>query len=217
MTARTAAPAESGAPESDGRHLRRERNRQAAVDALLDLYRDGNLRPSAVDIAERAGLSPRSLFRYFDDVDDLSRAAMARQEERALPLLPVAAGPGDPRRKRIDALVAQRFRLFDTVAAAATVSRMRAPFTPLLAAELARNRAFLRDQVRVLFAPELSAMEDGRAAEVLAAADVLASFESHQLLRTAHGFGVERARRVMARALDALFAAEDGPSGRKAP
>ncbi len=216
MSARTVVPLSDDVAEGDGRRLRRERNRQAAVDALLDLYRDGNLRPSAVDIAERAGLSPRSLFRYFDDVDDLSRAAVARQEERALPLLPVAAEAGAPRRSRIDALAAQRFRLFDAVAAAATVSRMRAPFTPTLAAVLAQNRAYLREQVRKLFAVELSAMEDARAVEVLAAADVLTSFEAHQLLRHDHEFGVERARAVMAGALDALFAAEDGPSVRTA-
>ena len=43
---------------TDGRQLRRERNREAVVEALLDLYRDGNLQPSSEEIAARSGLSP---------------------------------------------------------------------------------------------------------------------------------------------------------------
>ena len=53
--------------ETDGRRLRRALNREAVVDALLSLYDEGNLRPGTDRIAERAGISPRSLFRYFDD------------------------------------------------------------------------------------------------------------------------------------------------------
>ena len=100
---------------TDGRQLRRERNREAVVEALLDLYREGNLRPSTEEIATRAGLSPRSLFRYFDDVDDLTRTAVRHQHERAQHLVPIGAGPHEPLADRVDTLVAQRFRLFDAV------------------------------------------------------------------------------------------------------
>ena len=47
--------------EVDGRHLRRERNREAVVEALLEFYREGNLQPSATEVAERAGSSARSV------------------------------------------------------------------------------------------------------------------------------------------------------------
>ena len=70
----------------DGRTLRRERNRAAMVDAMLELYREGNLAPSSDAIAERAGLSPRSLFRYFEDIDDLVHAAITRQQQRIAPV-----------------------------------------------------------------------------------------------------------------------------------
>lgn len=197
--------------EGDGRRLRRERNRQAVVEALLDLYQAGNLRPSTAEVAERAGLSPRSLFRYFDDVDDLTRAAVEGQLERAAPLVPIVVVPDAPLEVRVAALVEQRFRLFDAVAPAATVSRLRSPFQPVLATELSRNRSYLRDQVRTLFAPELTALDAERAAEALAACDVAASFEAHQLLLYDQGLPPERARRAMARSLYSLLAAV--PSG----
>ncbi len=204
--------------EGDGRRRRRERNRQAVVDALLDLYQEGSLRPSTAEVAERAGLSPRSLFRYFDDVDDLTRAALEGQLERAAPLVPVAVAPSAPLEVRVAALVEQRFRLFDAVAPAATVSRLRSPFQPVLAAELRRNRAFLRDQVRVLFEPELSTLEPERATEALAACDVATSFEAHQLLLHDQGLPPERARRVMARSLWAVLAAPaSGTSAARRP
>ncbi|MEO2168125.1 MAG: hypothetical protein ABGY42_08390, partial [bacterium] len=40
----------------DGRTARSLRSRQAVVEALLDLLEGGNLRPTAAQIAERAGL-----------------------------------------------------------------------------------------------------------------------------------------------------------------
>ena len=44
----------------DGRHLRRQRNRDAVVAALLELYGEGNLDPTTDEVAQRSGLSARS-------------------------------------------------------------------------------------------------------------------------------------------------------------
>jgi AcrR family transcriptional regulator len=190
---------------TDGRQLRRERNREAVVEALLDLYSEGNLQPSAEEIATRSGLSPRSLFRYFDDVDDLVRAAIDRQKERAIPLLPIDATPDASLEVRVSALIDQRFRLFGAVGNAAAVSRLRAPFQPLLATELSQNRAFLRSQIEVLFAPELAAMEPAVAVRALAATDVLASFEARALLSHDQGFDTAQAKAVMAEAIGSIL------------
>ena len=199
---RNGTPSLSG----DGRQLRRARNRDAVVEALLDLYGEGNLRPSADEIAARSGLSPRSLFRYFDDVDDLIRAAVTRQQARVIPLVPIEATPADPLPVRITALVAQRFRIFDAVGNAAAVVRLRAPFEPVLDSALARHRQFLRTQIATLFAVELAAM--GTSAEsVLAAADVVTSYESRHLLVNDQRLDPSGAMSVIADTLAALFSA----------
>jgi len=199
-------PGDPVAPrETDGRRLRRALNREAVVDALLDLYGQGNLRPSTDEIAERAGISPRSLFRYFEDADDLAGEAVTRQLGRAMPLLPLAVGPDAPFDHRVAALVDQRLRLFTTLGQAAHVARLRAPFQPRLARSLREGRGFLRNQVRTLFVPELTAMTDDEARAALAAADVLGSFESYQLLTGDQGLPVEAARSVLVTALAALL------------
>ncbi len=202
-----AAGREPAAPAGrlDGRQLRRKRNREAVVDALLDLYGDGNLRPSTEEIAARSGLSPRSVFRYFDDVDDLTRAAISRMERRAVALLPLDADPSALLVVKVRVLVEQRFRLFDAVGSAATVSRLRAPFQPILAARLKDNRALLRRQIETLFAPELVRKGRAGAAASLAAADVICSFEAHQLLVKDQALSPVEARSVMAIALEALL------------
>jgi AcrR family transcriptional regulator len=179
------------------------RNREAVVEALLDLYREGNLSPNAEQIAARSGLSPRSLFRYFDDVDDLIRAAIHRQQTKALPLVMIEATPESPFEAKVAALVEQRFRLYDAVGNAATVARLRAPFSPVLDDTLRVNRDFLRSQMANLFAPELAEMEGSAA--VLAAADVVTSFESRHLLLDDQGLTPAQAKAVMAGALSALL------------
>lgn len=195
----------SASGDADGRRLRRERNRAAVVDALLALYESGRLRPSSAQIAEQAGLSPRSLFRYFDDVDDLCRAAVARAHAQAASLLDMDVAADAPLAVRVEALVDQRLRLFETMAPAATVMRVESWFQPTLAAELARARSVLREQVRALFAGELATFPPGEAAGVLAAADVLCSFESYQLMRHDQRLAPSQVRSALGRSLARLL------------
>ncbi len=170
------------AVSADGRRLRREQNRGAVIDALLALFRDGVYQPSSAQIAARAGLSPRSLFRYFDDVDDLHTAA-ARQILLALPLLRLTILPSDPTAAKIGALVQARVRLFERIGPAARALRVSAHRHDLLARELEQNRSFFRAQLREVFEPELAAGPQ----LALPAIDVLCSFESYELLRRDQG------------------------------
>jgi AcrR family transcriptional regulator len=192
----------------DGRHARRQRNRDAVVDALLELYREGNLQPSSDEVAERAGLSARSLFRYFDDVDDLARAAITRQREQVRHLATLTITPDAPAADRIRELVAQRVRLFEAIGPVARVSRLRAPFRPVILGQLTQARAFLRRQVEQVMAPELAALSS-RAPQVLAAADVLCSFESYELLRHDQGLSKPKTASVLTDALTVLFCPEE--------
>jgi AcrR family transcriptional regulator len=190
----------------DGRRQRRERNREAVVAALLELYHEGNLDPSSAEIADRAGLSPRSLFRYFDDVDDLCQAAIAAQQQQVLPLTRIDATPSEPFEQRLAAFVSQRLAVFAAMGAAGTVSRLRAPFQPVVAHELRQSRAFLRSQLARLFANELGALPATRAAAALAAADVICSFDAYRLLVDDQGLDRATTEATITQAVRALLA-----------
>lgn len=198
----------------DGRRLRRDRNRDAVVDALLALYNEGHLDPSTEEIAARSGVSARSLFRYFDDVDDLCSAAIAQQQENVRHLLPLGATADDPFPVRVAALVRQRRDLFEAIESAAMVSRLRAPFQLVVATRLTEGRAFLRQQIRSLFAAELGEMSASSAAARLAAADVVASFESWRLLRDDQRLSLAAASNAISESLTTLFTipSHEGPS-----
>jgi AcrR family transcriptional regulator len=189
----------------DGRRLRREQNRTAVLDALLELFRDGTYDPSSAEIAERAGLSPRSLFRYFDDIDDLHRAAIEANLALARPLVVIHTAPDAPTPAKIETVVDARMRLYRTIAPGARAGRILASRRPLVAHQLTQNRAFLRDQIASIFAAELARLAPPAAATALALADVLCSFESWDLLIDEQGLAVADARRALVTGLAAVF------------
>lgn len=189
----------------DGRRASRDRNRLAVVDALLDLYAEGNMRPGADEVAKRAGLSRRSVFRYFDDLDDLDRTAIARQQERVRPLWDVRNLGEGTLAERCEAVAAMRSKLFETVGPAARVSRMRAPIHPVIARELGESRKLFIRQVERQFAPELDGLAPEARRRLVAALDVACSFEAFDLMRVAHGMDVAEIRESMAAALSALL------------
>lgn len=192
----------------DGRRAGRQRNRDAVVDALLDLYGEGNVSPGADEVAERSGVSRRSLFRYFDDLDDLCRAAIDRQTERASHLIELKDVGQGVLTNRIERLATQRATLFEEIAPAARVGRLRAPYQPIVAEDIRKSRAALGRQIEKHFAPELAGLDSDRRRETLAAADVLCSFETFDLLRTAQGLRSVQYESTIRLALTALFTSE---------
>jgi AcrR family transcriptional regulator len=192
----------------DGRRLRRQQNREAVIDALLASFREGHYQPSSNEIARRAGLSPRSLFRYFDDIDDLHRAATTRELRRARPLLELGIEPDAPTGAKIRALAAGRVRLYEQTASSATAVRISAHRYPVLAAELAARRSYLRAQIASLFAPELGRSDRA----LLPALDVLCSFESYELLRVDQRLSRPKTEAALTCALTALLESTGGAS-----
>jgi len=55
----------------DGRTLRSERSRQKIVDAIVSLVAEGILVPTAQQVAERAQVGTRTVFRHFNEMDEL--------------------------------------------------------------------------------------------------------------------------------------------------
>jgi AcrR family transcriptional regulator len=170
------------------------------LDALVQLFEEGDYQPTADDIAERAGISPRSLFRYFDDVDDLARAAIERELQTAAPLLALDVDPSAPLELRIAEVVARRMRLYEAVAPTARAARACAHRNRTVAAQLQRRRAMFRKQVADAFAAEVRANPPA-----LAAVDVLCSFESVELLRRDQGLSRVRTVEALTHALRAIL------------
>lgn len=211
MTARTEptldTPNEPEDPAADGRTARRQRNRELVLDAALELFGEGMLEPGAAEVAERSGVSLRSVYRYFDDTDALIRAAVARSIEKVRPLFELDHLGVGPRSERVARIVAGRVRLHDEVAPMVRATLQRAPTNVILRDTHERNLAALRRQVEAMFGPELDALAPEDAIEVAAALDLLLGFQSIEHLRRIRGFSVEDTRRALARAVSSVLAA----------
>ena len=201
-----AAPGRSGTPVVDGRSAIRDRNRDAVLDAVLDLFSEDNLSPGPEEVALRVGLSVRSVYRYFDDHDSLTRAAIARNIERRAPLFRIPAIGEGLLADRIDRFVDSRLRLQAEVGATVRAGRIRATFDPLVRADMDVARTFLCEQIERHFAPELTTADTVRDRARLAAADALFAFESldHYLVHRA--LSPAEARTLLVDALGALLA-----------
>src|SRR6478672_1536121 len=94
-----AGPAPSGPTaragrRPDGRTARGERTRRKIVDALLELLAEGDTRAAPERIVARAGVSLRTLWTNFKDLEHLYAEAnarlMRRQDEAHQPIPPEA-------------------------------------------------------------------------------------------------------------------------------
>lgn len=183
---------------SDGRLRRGERSREAIVAALFELIGEGVLQPTAQQVAERARVGIRSVFRHFDDMDGLYATIDARLRADALPILREASAGGSLR-ERTRALVDRRARLFERIAPykrSAGVQRWRSPF-------LSAQHATLVRELRAALLRALPELADGPA-ELVEALDALVSFEAWDRLRTDQRLSRERAQAALERAVLAL-------------
>ena len=178
---------------SDGRRARRERNRIAVIDAVFELLCEGHVPPTVDLVAERAGVSVSSVFRYFDDLDDMHQQTVRRYFERYAPLFDVPARDHGTVDDRVRALVEARLELYETIGPIARMARFLATTDPAMTETLHATRHRFARQVAHHLDPDL----DGRtgARDLVDAADALTSFEAWDLLRGTHG----RSRSAVAR------------------
>jgi TetR/AcrR family transcriptional regulator of autoinduction and epiphytic fitness len=187
----------------DGRTARGVRTRRAVVDAFLALLTEGDLRPGAERIAERAGVSLRALWTNFADLATLYAAAGQRQLERQTELAR-RINPRLPLEQRVAALCRQRAQVLEFLAPSARAAQLREPFSAQLRANRARQYQIARDELAQLFEAELE-MAGSQAEELLNALTAASTWPAWSALRDDLGLGVPAARQVLARTLYALL------------
>ena len=185
-------------PQLDGRALRAERSRDAIVRALFELIGEGEPQPTAQQVAARAEVGLRSVFRHFADMDTLYAELAAYVQAEALPLLRESPTAGSVA-QRVLVIVAQRAAFYEAIAhykRAEELGRRRSPFLARQHARLVRE---LRERlVRAL--PELAGVPES----VVEALDVVLSFDAWDRLRTDQKLSRERAKAAVETAALAL-------------
>jgi AcrR family transcriptional regulator len=179
----------------DGRRQRALRSREAVVEAMLDLIREHGEAPAAQAVADRAGVSLRTVFRHFDDVDNLFAAAVAHQVQRIGGLFDPLPATGS-RQERIDALVLRRRELFEHVAPIRRVVRGRDDH-PVITEWLGRSHDMLRGQTTTQFQPELAELSSRQRRLLVEALDAATAFPTWDALRRDQRLDAETATAVV--------------------
>jgi AcrR family transcriptional regulator len=176
----------------DGRRQRGEVSRQAIVAAMLALVRAGNVAPGAEQVAARAGVGLRTVFRHFENMESLYREMNALMVAEILPLAekPFAAKSW---RDNLDEMLERRADIFERilpVKIAADINRHKSQF---LARETARINAAQRSTLEALLPKSIR--EDGIRLEAL---DLVLSFDTWRRLRKDQNLTPKHARTIVA-------------------
>ena len=63
--------------KKDGRNLRSINSQKLIVDACIKLFKAGNLEPTAQQVADESGIGIRTVFRQFDEMENLFKSVDA--------------------------------------------------------------------------------------------------------------------------------------------
>lgn len=197
---------------TDGRSARAARTREAIVSALVELILDGEIGPTAPQVAERAGVSLRSVYGHFASVDDLHRAAAEKVALMVLERLrPI--DPDDALDDKVASLGAQRSRICEDLGPLLLAAERMERSSPELAASRQRGRAASRAQLVRIFARELEVFGPAVRSRRIAAIDVLIDVHSWMQLRQRDAMSPTQARLTIVESVKALLAPPPPPAG----
>ncbi len=188
----------------DGRTARALRTRESIVDACIALVDEGDLRPTAPRIAERALVSVRSIFQHFEDLEGLYAAVADRLIER-LAHLTLTADPAAPLAERLPEVVRQRAVLLEAITPIRQAASVHAPFSFEVRSRLQAGHDFLRSEIERLFVVELEGRDPVARRVLLDALDTVLSWPTWDNLRSLNGRSKEDATVVLELMVRALL------------
>jgi TetR/AcrR family transcriptional regulator, regulator of autoinduction and epiphytic fitness len=198
------APLPTVQPREDGRAARSRRTRTAVVDALLALQEEGNLAPTAQQVAVRAGVALRTVFGHFSDMETLWAEA-GRRELEALTAVADEIAPDLPLQERIRRFAASRARVLEKLLPVMRAARLREPTSPALTSNRAVFVAAGDDEAAGVFAAELAGRDDAARRRLLDAVFAVAGGPAWEALRHDRGLAPEQAQAHVHRLLTALL------------
>jgi AcrR family transcriptional regulator len=184
---------------ADGRRKRGDQSRRQIVDAMIELVRSGEMSPSAAQVAERAGVGLRTVFRHFDEMEILYREMAEVIRIRIMPEV-VKPYSGSTWRERLGELINRRTALYDEIMplkVAGSVLRFRSPF---LMEDYREHLRMERKTLRQVLPEDI--LDDG---DLFRALEMITSFQAWRRLRQDQGLGLAEASRVLRRMVDALL------------
>ena len=192
-------------PADDGRRPPPSERRARALDAFIDLVLERGGHPRPEEVAARANVSIASLYRYFTDLDELRRDAMARLVERFPDLFVISKiGTGD-RQQRIASFTAARLALHETLHPLQLLARSTSRTDAAVREHFDGARAAMDDQIRHHFAAELQTLGPAGREDTVATIAALTSVEAGEQFRRSRDRTPAQTRRAWNTAIDRIL------------
>ncbi len=184
------------AASQDGRHQRSVASRERILRAMLDLIREGNPDPRAEDVAARAGVGLRTVFRLFSDMESICAEMLVPQRREFVTCFVsrFSAPPGPTRVRELFTRLAASYEQHMPLRRAGAMRRYTSP-------SLAAAMRELDDAIATFVDLQLGQMR-ADAPFKYAMLNLLMSYETWMRLRDGQGLGYEAALGVLREAID---------------
>tara|TARA_B100000405_G_scaffold238580_1_gene172224 strand:+ start:691 stop:1293 length:603 start_codon:yes stop_codon:yes gene_type:complete len=186
---------------TDGRKLRSEDSKRRIVSAMLELVREGKIAPTAEDVAKRAQVGIRTVFRRFRDMESLYAEMAGAIDDRIASINDGFAKQGDWR-ANLNHMVERRLQVYEIVMPYRVAAEALKFQSTIL---LTQHMKFVREERQRLLAliPE-KLLGDTVLTEGLEAA---LSFDMWNQLRNDQRLNADEAGDVVKRIVSSLLAA----------
>ncbi len=99
---------------TDGRKLRSEDSKRRIVSAMLELVREGRMAPTAEEVAKRAQVGLRTVFRRFKDMESLYAEMSVAINDKVESIIDSPADSQDWR-ENLTVMVDRRLRVYEVI------------------------------------------------------------------------------------------------------
>ena len=177
-------------PSPDGRRRRSAQSRDRIITAMIELVEGGAITPSAEDVAARAAVGLRSVFRHFRDMESLYHEMSVRiSSQYRMWLVPFESPDW---RGQLDETIDRRLTTYERLMPFKRAADAHRHESPSMQADYLATLRMMRTRLESVLPADCGP-------DRLEAVDLLLSFEVWQRLRSEQALSEPEARQVIQR------------------
>jgi AcrR family transcriptional regulator len=182
---------------SDGRRRRSEQSRAKIIEAMLSLVRDGKIVPTAEEVAERAEIGLRSVFRHFADMEMLRHEMVGQMAMSYAKWLAPYEGDWHD---QIKDLISRRASAYEEIMPFKRAADVRRYKSSAIGSEFDRLNMLMRSRLHSILPKEFTDQEI-----LFESLDLVLSIDAWRRLREDQNLSVEDARKALFNLVQAIL------------
>jgi AcrR family transcriptional regulator len=183
---------------SDGRRRRSENSRAKIIEAMLSLVREGKIVPTAEEVAARADIGLRSVFRHFSDMEALRQEMVTQMAQSFMKWL--APFEGDDWRDQLKELIGRRVSAYEEVLPFKRAAEVRRYKSSVIGSEFERLNTLMRNRLKLVLPEEFT-----NQVILFELLDLALSIDTWQRLREDQNLSIEVAREAVYLLVEAVL------------